>query len=107
MLRFLSRRSGVLALATFFLTLFTLFFISAAYDTMDPKVAAITTLVVMLGGFLAFFVFAAMFLFKAVVAASDTSVLGRVGAFGWLAGSSVVAVLFWYMVLGIAGAVHI
>ena len=107
MFGFLYRRSGVLALGTFFLMLFALFVIQAAYDAMDPKVAAISIIVVMLGGIFAFFAFAVAFLYKAVIAGGESTALGRVGAFGWLVGSSLVAVVFWYMALGIASAVHI
>ena len=107
MLSFFARRSGVLALASFFLMLFLLAFIQAAFSLMDPKVAAVLIIVIMLVGMLAFFAFGAAFLYKSLVVARDATALGRVGAFGWLVGSAVVAVLFWYLALGVAGALGI
>ena len=107
MLRFFSRRAGVLALASLAFMVGGLFVWQALFDVLDRN-TLFWMLTATLGlGIVSFFAFAGTFLFKSLFVAGEGTVLSRMSALSWLVGASVIAVLFWQMVIAIAHALGI
>jgi hypothetical protein len=104
MFRFLGRRAGVLALSSLGFVFFSILAIQAFFPLLNRDAALIGVIVIMLVGIPAFLVLGGVFLYKSFVVANDSASVGGARLLGYFAGSTAVAVLFWYLMIGVGAA---